>query len=315
MSGEFSFIARHFRQLAGPESLDLRDDCALISCPSGQEMAISTDTMVENVHFLTDDPPETVGRKLLRCNLSDLAAMGAEPYAYTLNVTIPHASCYDDVWFSAFAAGLAEDQKLYGVTLLGGDTTSTAGPLVLSATVFGRLKKGTALRRSGAKAGDSLWVTGTIGDAALGLLALQGKISDPTGFLSERYRLPRPRTGLNLSGLVHAAMDISDGLIQDSGHIAAESGVAIDILADTVPASSAANALGSQWLEQRLTGGDDYELLLTCAPENESMLVQACSQRNVPVTRIGAIRSGAGVHVLNAEGQVMEIQKKGWQHF
>jgi len=315
MSGEFSFIARHFRPLAGPESLDLRDDCALISCPPGQEMAISTDTMVKNVHFLSDDPPETLGRKLLRCNLSDIAAMGATPYAYTLNVTIPRNSRYNDSWFSAFVAGLSEDHARYGVTLLGGDTTSTSGPLVLSATVFGRLSKGTALRRNGARPGDSLWVTGTIGDAALGLLALQGKISDPSGFLADRYRLPQPRTGLALNGIVHAAMDISDGLIQDSQHIAEESEVAIDLLADAVPASPTAKALGPEWLEQRLTGGDDYELLLACPPEQENSLVTICREADVPVTQIGKVRSGSGVRALDQNGQVIQFLKGGWQHF
>ncbi|KXV35077.1 thiamine-monophosphate kinase [Gluconobacter thailandicus] len=315
MSGEFSFIARHFRPLAGRESLDLRDDCALISCPLGQELAISTDTMVENVHFLPDDPPETLGRKLLRCNLSDIAAMGAAPYAYTLNVTIPRGPRHNDTWFSAFVAGLSEDHAQYGVTLLGGDTTSTSGPLVLSATVFGRLIKGTALRRNGAKPGDSLWVTGTIGDAALGLLALQGKISDPSGFLADRYRLPQPRTGLALNGIVHAAMDISDGLIQDCQHIAEESEVAIDLQAEAVPASPAAKTLGPAWLEQRLTGGDDYELLLACPPGHEHSLARICREAGVPVTRIGSVRSGRGVRALNRDGQVIQFLKGGWQHF
>ncbi|MFT9449629.1 thiamine-phosphate kinase [Gluconobacter japonicus] len=315
MSGEFSFIARHFRPLAGLESLDLRDDCALISCPLGQELAISTDTMVENVHFLSDDPPETLGRKLLRCNLSDIAAMGATPYAYTLNVTIPRNSRYNDSWFSAFVAGLSEDQARYGVTLLGGDTTSISGPLVLSATVFGRLHKGTALRRNGARPGDSLWVTGTIGDAALGLLALQGKISDSSGFLADRYRLPQPRTGLTLNGIVHAAMDISDGLIQDCQHIAEESEVAIDVLAEAVPASSEAKSLGPEWLEQRLTGGDDYELLLACAPEQENALIEISQKAYTPITRIGTVHSGKGVRVLDQNGQAIQFLKGGWQHF
>ena len=286
-----------------------------MSCPPGQELAISTDTMVENVHFLPDDPPNTVGRKLLRCNLSDLAAMGARPHAYTLNVTIPSNSRYDDAWFGAFTAGLAEDQARYGVTLLGGDTTSTVGPLVLSATVFGRLQTGTALRRNGAKAGDGVWVTGSIGDAALGLLALQGKLPDPSGFLSERYHLPRPRTGLALNTIAHAAMDISDGLVQDCQHLANESAMAIAIQAEAVPTSTAAAALGSDWLELRLTGGDDYELLLTCAPEREKDLLQMCQAANVPVTRIGTVSSGQGVHVLDQNGIVMPLRKSGWQHF
>ncbi|EHH68464.1 thiamine-phosphate kinase [Gluconobacter morbifer] len=315
MLGEFDFIARHFQPLAGAGSLDLRDDCALLDCPAGEEIALSTDTMVENVHFLPDDPPETLGRKLLRCNLSDLAAMGAKPHAYTLNITVPRDGMHDDAWFGAFSSGLKADQQRFGVTLLGGDTTSTAGPLVLSATVFGRLRKGCALRRNGARSGDSLWVTGTIGDAALGLLVLQGVLCDPTGFLAERYRIPQPRTGLALNGIVSAAMDISDGLVQDCGHMARESRVALEFVASAVPASEAASASGEQWLERRLTGGDDYELLLACPHQNEHALQMACATGNVPVHRIGRVISGSGVRVLAADGSLMRMEKGGWQHF
>ncbi|MFT8989176.1 MAG: thiamine-phosphate kinase [Gluconobacter albidus] len=314
-SGEFSFIARHFRPLAGAEALDLRDDCALMRCPEGEEFAISTDTMVENVHFLPDDPPETLGRKLLRCNLSDLAAMGARPHAYTLNVTVPRGGRHDESWFSAFSRGLAEDQRRYGVHLIGGDTTSISGPLVLSATVFGLLRQNTALRRNGARAGDDIWVTGTIGDAALGLLVLQGKLKDPSGFLTGRYHLPQPRTGLKLHGIVSAAMDISDGLIQDCGHIAAESGVQLVLESETVPASEAAVLLGQEWLMQRLCGGDDYELLITCPPERSQALQTACQTTHIPIHRIGKVQTGSGVRVLDAEGQDIVPEQDGWQHF
>lgn len=314
-AGEFGFIARHFRPLAGAESLDLRDDCALMRCPEGEEFAISTDTMVENVHFLPDDPPETLGRKLLRCNLSDLAAMGARPHAYTLNVTVPRGGRHDEHWFAAFSRGLAEDQKRYGVHLIGGDTTSISGPLVLSATVFGLLRHNTALRRSTARPGDEIWVTGTIGDAALGLLVLQGSLQDPSGFLAERYHLPRPRTGLHLHGIVSAAMDISDGLIQDCGHIAEESGVQLVVNAEAVPVSSAAASLGHEWLMRRLCGGDDYELLLTCAPERSAALQAACQATAVPVHRIGTVRTGSGVRLLDGEGHEIVPEQGGWQHF
>lgn len=314
-SGEFGFIARHFRPLAGAESLDLRDDCALMRCPEGEEFAISTDTMVENIHFLPDDPPETLGRKLLRCNLSDLAAMGARPHAYTLNVTVPRGGRHDENWFAAFSRGLAEDQQRYGIHLIGGDTTSISGPLVLSATVFGLLRQNTALRRNNARPGDGIWVTGTIGDAALGLLVLQGKLKDPSGFLARRYHLPQPRTGLQLHGIVSAAMDISDGLIQDCGHIAEESGVQLVIEADAVPASSAAASLGHDWLMQRLCGGDDYELLLTCPPERSEALQAACQTADIPVHRVGTVRTGTGVRLLNADGRETVPQQGGWQHF
>lgn len=314
-SGEFSFIARHFRPLAGAEALDLRDDCALMRCPDGEEFAISTDTMVENVHFLPDDPPETLGRKLLRCNLSDLAAMGARPHAYTLNVTVPRGGRHDDSWFAAFSRGLAEDQKRYNVHLIGGDTTSIFGPLVLSATVFGLLRQNTALRRNGARAGDDIWVTGTIGDAALGLLVLQGKLKDPSGFLAGRYHLPQPRTGLKLHGIVSAAMDISDGLIQDCGHIAAESGVQLVLNAKAVPVSEAAASLGQTLLMQRLCGGDDYELLLTCPPERSHALQSACQDARIPVHRIGQVQTGRSVRLLDATGRDIVLEQGGWQHF
>lgn len=314
-TGEFGFIARHFRPLAGAESLDLRDDCALMRCPEGEEFAISTDTMVENVHFLPDDPPETLGRKLLRCNLSDLAAMGARPHAYTLNVTVPRGERHDENWFAAFSRGLADDQKRYGVHLIGGDTTSISGPLVLSATVFGLLRHNTALRRSTARPGDDIWVTGTIGDAALGLLVLQGKLQDPSGFLADRYHLPRPRTGLKLHGIVSAAMDISDGLVQDCGHIAEESGVQLVLDAQAVPISPAAASMGQDWLMRRLCGGDDYELLLTCAPERSEALQAACQSVDIPVHRVGTVRAGSGVRVLDAEEHEIVPEQGGWQHF
>jgi len=314
-SSEFSFIARHFRPLAGPEALDLRDDCALMRCPVGEEFAISTDTMVENVHFLPDDPPETLGRKLLRCNLSDLAAMGARPHAYTLNVTVPRGGRHDESWFTAFSNGLAEDQRHYGVHLIGGDTTSISGPLVLSATVFGLLKQNTALRRNNSRAGDDIWVTGTIGDAALGLLVLQGRLRDPSGFLATQYRLPQPRTGLNLHGIVNAAMDISDGLIQDCGHIATESGVQLVIESEAVPVSDAAASLGQDWLMQRLCGGDDYELLLTCPPERSRALQSACQDAGIAVHRIGRVQTGRGVRLLDATGADIVLEQGGWQHF
>ncbi|QDH17905.1 thiamine-phosphate kinase [Swingsia samuiensis] len=319
MKGEFDFITRHFRPLAGEESLDLRDDCALIpfaSKFSGQEIAVSTDTMVENVHFLPSDPPYTLGKKLLRCNLSDLAAMGASPYAYTLNVTVPKLDKYNDAWFQDFSRGLKEDQSFYDIHLIGGDTTSTSGPLVLSATIFGTVPQGQALRRNTAQIGDSLWVTGTIGDAALGLLALQSKIPDPTGFLTQRYRLPEPKTTLKLNTIVNAAMDISDGLLQDSQHLSHESGVFISIWPHKVPRSQAARKLGNEWLELCLTGGDDYELLLACSPSNEKALQHECLEKNVQITKIGYMASGQGVRLLNEADQTIPFPKRlGWQHF
>ena len=177
---------------------------------------------------------ESLGRKLLRVNLSDIAAMGAVPLAYLMCVSVPRGTGAG--WFDAFAAGLAIDQAAYGVTLLGGDTTSTPGPITLSATILGHVAPGRALRRAGAQDGDELWVTGTVGDGALGLLALRGEVHDADGFLADRYRLPQPRLGLALHGIVSAAMDVSDGLLQDAGHLARAAGLGVAIEAGLAPA-------------------------------------------------------------------------------
>ncbi|AOX16982.1 thiamine-phosphate kinase [Kozakia baliensis] len=313
-AGEFDFIARFFRPLAGPEACALRNDAAIISPNGHEDIILSTDTLVEGVHFLSNDPPETVGRKLLRVNLSDCAAMGATPYGYLLNISRP-ASLGED-WFSAFAKGLGEDQSFYGLSLFGGDTTSTRGPLVMTLTILGRVPKGEALHRNNAQNGDELWVTGTIGDAALGLKALTGQLTDPDGFLTERYRLPRPRLGIPLFGIVTAALDVSDGLVQDAGHIAEESGVSIIIEAEKVPRSPQARQLGNAYLSDCLSGGDDYELLLTCPPAQRGRLLEAARQHDIPITRIGHVEAGEGkVTVLDVDGAPFPLLKAGWRHF
>src|SRR6202035_2343884 len=194
LPAEFSLIGRHFRPLAGPGALDLRDDAALLIPPPGRELVLTVDAMVAGVHFLPDDPPDLVGRKLLRVNLSDLAAKGAVPLGYLMTVSAPKNT--PEAWFAGFAAGLALDQATFGVTLLGGDTTSTPGPISLSLTIIGHVAPGCAVKRAGARPGDGIWVTGTIGDGALGLATARGHLTDPTGHLLSRYRLPQPRVGL-----------------------------------------------------------------------------------------------------------------------
>jgi thiamine-monophosphate kinase len=307
---EFSLIARHFRPLAGPGSLDLRDDAALLTPPPGQQLVLTADAMVAGVHFLPDDPPDLVGQKLLRVNLSDLAAKGATPIGYLVTVSTPKTT--PDAWFAGFAAGLARDQRTYGCTLLGGDTTSTPGPISLSLTIIGHVAPGLSVHRFGASAGDGIWVTGTIGDGALGLQVALGKLVDPTGFLLDRYRLPRPRVGLKIGGIASAGMDVSDGLIQDLGHMCRASELHAEIEADLVPASDAAIAAGPAWLATRLTGGDDYELLLAVPPEREPAL----RDLGVPITRIGTFHSGAaGVTVRGGDGATLAFDKGGWSHF
>src|SRR5690349_19340412 len=250
---EFALIARHFRPLAGPGALGLRDDAAVLAPPPGRELVLTVDAMVGSVHFLPDDPPDLVGRKLLRVNLSDLAAKGAVPIGYLMTVSAPKDT--PESWFAGFTAGLAQDQALYGVTLLGGDTTSTPGPISLSLTIIGHVAAGTAIRRS--------------------------------GFLLDRYRLPQPRIGLALAGIASAGMDVSDGLVQDLGHVCAASGVGAEIRAHVVPLSDAARAAGPAWLETCLTGGDDYELLLAVPADRRDALLAAASQAGIAVTCIG----------------------------
>ena len=217
LPAEFSLIARHFRPLAGPGAMDLTDDAAVLTPPPGRQLVLTADAMVAGVHFLPDDPPDLVGRKLLRVNLSDLAAKGAVPLGYLMTVSTPRDT--PEAWFAGFAAGLAQDQATYRVTLLGGDTTSTPGPISLSLTILGHVAPDTAVHRFGAQDGDEIWVTGTIGDGALGLAVARGRLIDPTGFLLSRYRLPQPRVGIALAGIASAGMDVSDGLVQDLGHI------------------------------------------------------------------------------------------------
>nr|WP_283949554.1 thiamine-phosphate kinase [Limobrevibacterium gyesilva] len=307
-------IARHFRPLAGAGAFALTDDAAVLAPPAGRELVVAADAMVAGVHFLPDDPADLVGRKLLRTNLSDLAAMGAEPLGYLMTVSAPRET--PDAWFAAFAAGLAQDQAAFGITLLGGDTTSTPGPVSLSLTILGTVARGAALRRNGARAGDGIWVSGTIGDGALGLLAATGKLDDPTGYLLDRYRLPRPRLALGrrLHGIASAALDVSDGLVQDIGHLCRESGVAAEIDAADVPLSAPARAAGM--LERCLTGGDDYELVLAVPPAHEAALHEAARAADIPVTRIGGFRPGSPhVTVRAADGMEMRLEKGGWSHF
>ena len=260
-----------------------------------------------------DDPPDLIGRKLLRVNLSDIAAKGATPLGYLMTVSAPRDT--SDAWFAGFTAGLAEDQSEFAITLLGGDTTSTPGPLSLSLTIIGHVAPGAMVRRTGARPGDGVWVTGTIGDGALGLAVAQGRLADPTGHLLGRYRLPRPRIGLPLAGIASAAMDVSDGLVQDLGHLCRAGGVGAAIEAEAVPLSDAARAAGPTWLATCLTGGDDYEVLLAVPPAHEAAMTEAAATAAVPVTRIGRFYAGDSVIVSDRDGSSMSLSSGGWSHF
>ncbi|GAB0112894.1 thiamine-phosphate kinase [Acidisoma sp. C75] len=314
LPSEFDLIGRHFRPLAGADALALEDDAAVMMPPPGRALVMAADTMVEGVHYLPDDPPDGVGRKLLRVNLSDLAAMGADPLGYLLTVSAPSAT--PDAWFARFAAGLAADQAEFGLSLLGGDTTSTPGPVTLSLTIIGHVAPGQAVRRRGARAGDEVWVTGTIGDGALGLAVSLGKLADPSGYLRARYCVPSPRLGLPLAGRVSAAIDVSDGLLQDLGHLCRLAGCGAEVWAEAVPASPAARAAGPAWLPERLGGGDDYELLLAVPPGQGRGLAALSAARGVALTQIGRFVPGQeGVRVLDGEGRPLPIGRHGWSHF
>jgi thiamine-monophosphate kinase len=317
--GEFEFIAHRLRPLAAgaPGALELLDDAALLDPSPGTQLVLTKDAMVAGVHFLEDDPADQIAQKLLRVNLSDLAAMGAMPIGYLLALARPKA--IEDGWLGAFCAGLAADNDEFGIALLGGDTVSTPGPLTLSLTAIGQLPKGTALLRGGARTGDDVWVSGTLGDAALGLAVLQGAldVASPTRTrLIERYRVPRPRLALGqaLRDLAHGAIDISDGLIADLGHVVEASGVGAEVRADLLPLSEAAGHLpGAQ--EAALSGGDDYELLFT-APQKRRTQIEALSPRlDVPLTRVGKIREQQGLRVIDATGAEVQVERAGWRHF
>ncbi len=320
LPAEFALIARHFRPLAGEGALDLADDAAVIDLPAGRRLVIAADAMVEGVHYLPDDPPETIGRKLLRVNLSDLAAMGAAPLGYLMTTVLQRGTADD--WLAGFARGLAEDQRDFGLAVLGGDTAATPGPTCLSLTILGTVAPDAVLRRVGARAGDDVWVSGTIGDGALGLRVLRGELpADSGGHLARRYRLPEPRLALGqaIAGIASAAMDVSDGLVQDLGHLCRAAGCGAEVEARAVPVSPAAGALlgaDATLLPVVLTGGDDYELLFTAPPGSASALVTAAARAGVSITRIGRIVAGSPVvAVRGADGAALSLASGGWSHF
>lgn len=321
-SGEFARIEKFFAPLTSgaPGALNLQDDGAVLRPDPGHELAITLDTIVEGVHFIGDETPGDIARKAARVNLSDLASMGAAPLGYFLSLSVPGS--IEDAWVQAFCAGLAEDQAEFGWQLMGGDSTSTPGPITLSITAMGQVPCGSALRRSGAKVGDALYVSGTIGDGHLGLLAAQHRLGFGAAveWLIERYRVPQPKIALGqaLVGRAHAVIDISDGLVADLGHICRASGVAAVLSAPSVPVSQAASDVIAQdpnLFIDALTGGDDYELLITGPAE---AVEAAASQTGTRITRIGDIVSERTalerVTVLDSDGIAMRIAVGGFRH-
>jgi thiamine-monophosphate kinase len=320
--GEFERIQRYFVPLAGPGGLELADDAALLDCAPGRRLVVTADAIVAGVHYLPDDPPALVARKLLRVNLSDLAAMGARPLHYVLTTALPAE--LGPEWLARFAEGLAEDQRRYGIDLLGGDSVRTPGPAVLSLTAIGEVEAGREIRRRGAQPGDLVWVSGTIGDAFLGLELLRGAHPDLApehrDYLVRRFRLPEPRTelGPRLCGTARAMIDVSDGLLADLGHICETSRAAAIVELDLLPLSPAARAIveDAPGIRARLAAaGDDYELLFA-GPANAAETIATLSLRlGVRVTRIGRIDVGTGVRLVNADGHQIPLEATGYRHF
>ncbi len=322
--GEFGLIARHFAPLsrAEPGAFGLENDGAALHLPPGAALVATKDLMVEGVHYPVDETPSVIARRLLRTNLSDLAAMGAKALYYMLGLALP--GDVSDSWLADFANGLTEDQTAFSVVLAGGDTVASGGPAVLSLTAFGRVPENQALVRSGARAGDDVYVSGTIGDGALGLRALRGGLNalgpEDRAFLAGRFRLPVPRLALGeaLRGTASCAIDVSDGLIADLGHLCAMSGAAAQMRADAVPLSGAARRaveIAGVGLAELLTGGDDYELLFCAPPARRAAVEHIASALDLPLTRIGAIAGGAGVTVIGANDRPLPLERTGYRHY
>ncbi len=322
---EFDQIARLFRPLAvgAPEALGLMDDAAVIPSRVGFDLVVTTDTLVEGVHFLGQDLMDLVARKLLRVNLSDLAAKAAEPYGYFLNTAWSPRCGWTER--TAFAKGLGEDQARFGLRLMGGDTTATPGPLTLSLTALGWVRAGSMVRRGGARAGDLLLVSGTIGDGGLGLQVLTGAATGldeaQAQAVANRYRLPEPRLALRgaLARHAAAAADVSDGLLADAGRLGEASGCAVTVDLDRVPLSPAAAAWAAgqgpraEALAWLAAAGDDYEIVCAAAPEEAQALIRAAQAVGVAMTVVGAMTAGSGVRA-QFEGRDQAITRQGYRH-
>ncbi|MBL8313747.1 MAG: thiamine-phosphate kinase [Rubrivivax sp.] len=316
MPGEFDLIARHFTRPVQRAALGVGDDCALLRPAPGMQLAVSSDMLVEGRHFLSTVAPERLGHKALAVNLSDLAACGAEPLAFTLALALPRA---DDAFLAPLARGMLALADAQGIELVGGDTT--AGPLNLCITVFGQVPAGQALLRSGAAAGDDLWVSGQLGDARLALEVFRGTLGLP-GAAFETVRrameLPQPRValGLALRGLASSAIDLSDGLVGDLGHVLQRSGVGAVVQVDDLPRSATLAAMPVDVQQQcLLAGGDDYELLFTAQPGHQEAVRAAGACAGVAVTRIGRIVPGHALQLLDRCGAPLTARFSGFDHF
>jgi len=321
---EFEFIAKYLSGLAGPEGLDLRDDAAIWKPAKGRDAVISMDTQVEGVHFPDGKFDAQIAEKLIRVNISDLVAKGAEPVGYFLSLTLSEQ--VDEDALTAFCQGLASAQSTYGIKLWGGDTTRTKQKNVLMVTIIGTVPTGKAVLRSGAKIGDLVCVTGTIGDSYLGLKTVLEQMDDvgsQSDFWTRAYHLPDPPFALRgvIRKYAHAALDISDGLLADAGHIASVSGVGIDIFLTTIPLSTAS----TRWVlsepnhqKARLdlaSGGDDYQVLMCVAERNITALQKQAGRAGISLTVIGKTTDGDGVKCRDSQGKEVQVDKTGYTHF
>ncbi len=316
MPGEFELIARHFTRPVQRAALGVGDDCALLRPAAGMQLAVSSDMLVEGRHFLSTVAPERLGHKALAVNLSDLAACGAEPLAFTLALALPRA---DDAFLAPLARGMLALADAHGIELVGGDTT--AGPLNLCITVFGQVPPGQALLRSGAVGGDDIWVSGQLGDARLALEVFRGTLALP-GEAFETVRrameLPQPRValGLALRGIASSAIDLSDGLVGDLGHVLQRSGVGAVVQVDELPRSAVLAAQPAAVQQQcLLAGGDDYELLFTAAAQQRDAVLAAGERAAVAVTRIGHIEPGHALRLVDRTGASLAARFTGFDHF
>lgn len=319
MPGEFDLIRDHFTRRARADrriALGIGDDCALLAPTPGMQLAVSSDMLVEGRHFLSTVTPERLGHKALAVNLSDLAACGAEPLAFTLALSMPRA---DSVFAAGLARGLFDLADRHAIELVGGDTT--AGPLNLCITAFGQVPPGQALLRSGTRVDDDIWVSGTLGDARLALEVFRGHATlpgDAFDSVRQAMELPQPRVALGraLRGIASSAIDLSDGLLGDLGHVLAASGVGARIDLDALPRSAILSAQPpAQQRECVLAGGDDYELLFTAAPARRDAVLAAGAAAGVAVTRCGAAEAEAGLRVVDRQGRLVSHGLRSFDHF
>jgi thiamine-monophosphate kinase len=316
---EFDLIARYFTRPAAPGGravLGIGDDCALLAPAPGMQMAISSDMLVEGRHFFPDADPSALGHKCMAVNLSDLAAMGAQPLAFTLALALPAAQ---DAWLAPFSAGLLALADRHGCELIGGDTTK--GPLTICITVFGEIPAGSALQRDAAQAGDDIWISGALGDARLALAGYRNEITLAEAdqrLAGERMHRPTPRValGLALRGIARAAIDISDGLGGDLGHILERSGVGATLDVDALPAGPVLQRQ-ARALQRRfaLAGGDDYELCFTAASDRRDAVLRAAAASGVGVTRVGVIERAPGLRLRAADGSALDLSFPSFDHF